>query len=90
MISQKVIESIKPTLKKMVDDSLLAHIEKIQSAHHVLTYKEKKLTNKTQLFRHYKTSWPKSRTGMKNRINTVDEQVCDSTMSEFLLTVMVH
>ena len=28
MISQKVIESIKPTLKKMVGDILLPHIEK--------------------------------------------------------------
>ena len=43
MISQKVIESIKPTLKKMVDDSLLPHIEKIQSAHHVINLQREEI-----------------------------------------------
>ena len=43
MMSQKVIESIKPTLKKMVDDSLLPHIEKIQSAHHVINLQREEI-----------------------------------------------
>jgi hypothetical protein len=42
-ISQKVIESIKPTLKNLVDDSLLPHIEKIQSAHHVLNLQREEI-----------------------------------------------
>ena len=75
MISQKVIESIKPTLKKMVDDSLFPHIEKIQSAHHVINLQREEIDKQTQLFRHYKTSWTNSRKGMQNRNNTVDEQV---------------
>jgi hypothetical protein len=43
VISQKVIESIKPTLKKMVDDSLLPHIEKIQSARHVINLQREEI-----------------------------------------------
>jgi hypothetical protein len=43
MISQKVIESIKPTLKKIVDDSFLPHIENIQSAHHVLNLQREEI-----------------------------------------------
>jgi GTPase involved in cell partitioning and DNA repair len=43
MISQKVIESIKPTLKKMVDDSLLPHIEKIQIVHHVINLQREEI-----------------------------------------------
>jgi hypothetical protein len=43
MISQKVIESIKPTLKKMVDDSLLPHLKKIQSAHHVINLQREEI-----------------------------------------------
>ena len=43
MISQKVIESIKPSLKKMVDVSLLPHFEKIQSAHHVINLQREEI-----------------------------------------------
>jgi hypothetical protein len=35
--------SIKPTLKKMVDDSFLPHIENIQSAHHVLNLQREEI-----------------------------------------------
>jgi hypothetical protein len=51
MISQKVIESIKPTLKKMVDDSLLPHIDKIQSAHHVINLQREEIDKQNTIIR---------------------------------------
>jgi hypothetical protein len=49
MISQKVIESIKPNLKKMVDDSLLPHIEQFQSAHHVINLQSEEIDKQSTI-----------------------------------------
>ena len=61
MISQKVIESIKPTLKKMVDDSLLPHIENIQSAHHVINLQREDIDKQNTIIQTYTRQVGKSR-----------------------------
>jgi hypothetical protein len=58
MLHPRVIESIKPTLKKMVDDSLLPHIEKFQSAHHVINLQREE------------TYWMRSAYVIKIELNT--------------------
>jgi hypothetical protein len=86
-------DNISPSLLQVQKQARLnfvqPHLNTLVDLHPTHWNNPNKLTNKTQLFRHYKTSWTKSRKGLKNGNNTVDEQVWDSTMSEFQLTVMV-